>query len=135
MQVEENMIEMTETKPKKILLVEDSQQDTILIQKTVKEVFPDAVLVPVKSLGEAYKEYKNHNFNLVLLDLNLPDGFGSATVTEVRRFNKSVPIVVLTGLGSNMTLYEALKNGANHFALKSQLLDDDFKNILEQHTT
>ena len=45
---------------------------------------------------QAYEEYKRHNFNLVLLDLNLPDGFGPASVAEVRRFNKSVPMTCPT---------------------------------------
>jgi len=118
-----------------ILLVEDEAPDLILAKNRVKNIWPNAKVVPVRSIGEAYETYAKHEFDLVLLDLNLPDAHGPATVREMRNFNKKVPIVVLTGMGTNMTVCEALKLGANHVALKSQMLDDDFKNILEQHVT
>jgi ActR/RegA family two-component response regulator len=51
----------------------------------------------------------------------------------MREFNKTVPIIVLTGMGNDVTVSEALKYGANHFALKAQILEDDFADILEQH--
>lgn len=116
-----------------ILLVEDDAPDAVLTKNSVWDVWPDATIIPVTSINEAYKTYKQHDFNLVLLDLNLPDGYGPATVKEMRAFNKKVPIVVLTGMGTDTTVNEALRLGANHVALKSQLMDDDFKNILQQH--
>lgn len=116
-----------------ILLVEDDAPDIALTKNRVLDVWPNAVIIPVQSLGEAYKTYAQHDFNLVLLDLNLPDAYGAATVTEMRNFNKKVPIVVLTGMGNDLTVNNALKLGANHVALKSEMLGEDFKNILEQH--
>ncbi|MBX2833845.1 MAG: response regulator [Micavibrio sp.] len=116
-----------------ILLVEDQIPDKVMIRKQVLELWPDAEIVPVTSISEAYETYKQNNFNLILLDLNLPDSLGPNTVHAIRQFSKSVPIVVLTGLNTDITVSEALKLGANHVALKSQLLDEDFKNILNQH--
>ena len=116
-----------------ILLVEDDAPDLILTKNRVKNIWPNAKIIPVRSVGEAYETYAQHEFDLVLLDLNLPDAHGAATVREMRSFTKKVPIVVLTGSGTDMTVSEALKLGANHVALKSQMLDDDFRNILEQH--
>ena len=119
---------------KVILLVEDEDADMYLMKKTIQKLWQDCDIVGVKSVQEAYKEYKEKNFDLVLLDLNLPDGFGSATVQEVRRFNKSVPIVVVTGVGTSVIVDEALKKGANNVVLKSQIGQPDFRNILEQNT-
>jgi len=116
-----------------ILLVEDCAADTVLTKCRVRDVWPNSKVVPVQSLKEAYETYAEHDFNLVLLDLNLPDGHGAETVKEMRAFNEKVPIVVLTGLGRDLTVSEALKLCANHVSLKSQLLDDDFKNVLEEH--
>lgn len=87
----------------------------------------------VQSLQKAYETYRNHQVDLTLLDLNLPDGYGALTVKEMRKFNKSVPIIVVTGFGTNMTVYDALKMGANNVVLKSQITDPDFVNILEQN--
>ncbi|MFK7839385.1 MAG: response regulator [Bdellovibrionales bacterium] len=81
-----------------ILLVEDCAADTVLTKCRVRDLWPDSKVVPVRSLEDAYKTYAEHNFNLVLLDLNLPDSHGAETVKEIRNFNQKVPIVVLTGL-------------------------------------
>ncbi|MGB0719085.1 MAG: response regulator [Bdellovibrionales bacterium] len=121
--------------PYRVLLVEDEAPDTVLAKHCVRGVWPDAEVVAVGSLAEAYSTYRSGGarFDLVLLDLNLPDGFGPMTVREMRYFNKSTPIVVLTGMGTDATVSEALRYGANHVALKSQMLTDDFGHILEQH--
>ncbi len=118
---------------KNILVVEDDNKDTLLIVRQVKSVFPDATIIPTKSLSEAYTVYRQKSFNLVLLDLNLPDGYGPATVKEMRKFNKRTPIIVLTSLGNDLTLQEAMKNGANHFALKSAILTEAFQEMLHTH--
>ncbi|NCT41484.1 MAG: response regulator [Alphaproteobacteria bacterium] len=117
----------------KVLLVEDEAADVILGKNRILDIWPDATIISVQSIGEAYSAYSKHNFNLILLDLNLPDAYGAAAVQEVRSFNKGTPIVVLTGMGTDMTVNQAIKLGANHVVLKSQIMNDDFKNILEQH--
>lgn len=116
-----------------ILLVEDDAPDIVLTKSRVLSIWPHCKIIPVKSLGEAYQAYAQNDFDLVLLDLNLPDGHGPATVQEMRNIHKKVPIVVLTGMGNDLTVRQALRLGANHVSLKSQILDDDFKNILEQY--
>lgn len=119
----------------RILLVEDNAADLVLIKRQLEKFWPDCTVMPVRSIEEAYSTYKNNDFDLMLLDLNLPDGYGPQTVQEVRRFNKRVPIVVVTGMGANITVYEALKLGANNVVLKSQILQDDFKEVLSQNLT
>lgn len=118
---------------KTILLVEDDAPDVVLTKKSIQNLWPDATIIPVQSLGEAYEEYKQNNFDLVLLDLNLPDAYGANTVQEMRRFNKTVPIVVVTGLASDEIVNGAIKLGANHVILKSQVMTEDFVDVLEQH--
>ncbi len=115
---------------KSILIVEDDNKDTILIVRQVRELFPDAKIIPTKSLSEAYQTYRQQTINLVLLDLNLPDGYGPTTVSEMRRFNVRTPIIVLTTLGNDITVKEAMKNGANRFFLKTNILTEDFKSTL-----
>lgn len=116
-----------------ILIVEDETPDQVLLKKRLEEIWPNSKTLAVKSLQEAYDVYKKNNFDLVLLDLNLPDGYGPSTVQEVRKFNKSVPVIVITGLGTNLTVDETLKLGANNVVLKSQIMNEDFANILQQN--
>lgn len=116
-----------------VLLVEDSNPDIVLIKEALKLVWPGVQVTAVTSIRDAYEIYKKCNFDLILLDLNLPDGMGPNTVKEVRRFNRRVPIVVVTGMGTKLTVREALRLGANDVVLKSDVMRADFKNILEQH--
>lgn len=117
----------------KILIVEDDAADIALIRRRINDVWPDAVIESSTSLGEAYAEHMRLNFNLVLLDLNLPDAYGAKTVEELRRLNRKVPVVVITGMETDREVSQALKLGANHVVLKSQIMADDFLDILKQH--
>lgn len=119
---------MTDTQ--NILVVEDDNKDTILIVREMRDLFPKAMIIPTKSLSEAYQTYRKQSFSLVLLDLNLPDGYGPNTVADMRTFNPQTPIIVLTTLGNDVTVKEALKNGANHFFLKSDITTENFKDAL-----
>lgn len=121
-----------EKAPHSILLVEDDAPDAALVKHKVQKLWPDCEIIPVKSLEKAQEEYQKQDVDMVLLDLNLPDGFGPQTVTDARKF-VTVPIVVITGMVTNITVDEALKNGANNVVPKKDLTGDDFVNILEQN--
>ena len=118
---------------KHILIVEDDKNDMLLIVKKVKEAYPQAKIIPTSSLFEAYKTYRQMSVDLVLLDLNLPDGYGPSTVAEMRQFSRRTPIIVLTTMGNELTVREAMKNGANHFFLKSDILTDTFRETLQNY--
>ncbi len=127
------MMEKSSFRPT-ILLVEDSEPDRVLMEQKVMTLWPKCTFVSVKSMGDAYMAFKSHNFNLVLLDLNLEDTLGPSSVKEIRKFNRAVPIIVITGMLNSVTASEALRMGANNVFAKSQMSEsDDFFNILEQN--
>lgn len=127
-------IDFENATPPTVLLVEDQTPDTTLIKEKVKTLWPDCNIVPVTSLKAAYDAFKAQNFDMVLLDLNLPDTYGPVTVAEMRKFNRKTPIIVLTGILNTVTADEALRNGANNIFPKSDIItSDDFFNILEQN--
>ena len=116
-----------------ILIVEDDAADLLLLKKQLTKIWPESKIMAVRSIKDAYDVYKKNNVDLFLLDLNLPDGYGPQTVHEVRKLDKRTPIIVVTGLGNSITVNEALRLGANNVVLKSQIMDSDFANILEQN--
>jgi signal transduction histidine kinase/Flp pilus assembly CpaE family ATPase len=59
-------------------------------------------------------------FDVILLDLNLPDAKGLNTVTQARRAAPGVPILVLTGLDDEATGTQALKSGAQDYLVKGR---------------
>ncbi len=117
----------------KILLVDDDTLDLLLVELKLKQLWPDCTVVPVRSMRQAYNEYKRRDFDIVLLDLNLPDTEGPETVEEMRKFNRTVPIIVVTGLITEHTVNQSLRNGANNVYPKAQISNEDFRNVLQQN--
>ena len=71
-----------------------------------------------ESGGEGVTALKDEFFDLVLLDLMLPDRSGLEVVEEVRRTNAEIPILMLTAYGSVENAVQAIKRGANDFLTK-----------------
>lgn len=72
------------------------------------------------NVGEAQAALKNHQFQLVLLDMKLPDGSGSDVLQTVRETNPDARTVVITGYAAEMAsrVEKALADGANAVAVK-----------------
>jgi DNA-binding NtrC family response regulator len=64
------------------------------------------------------EEVKNGNYDLVFLDLKLPDMDGAEVLKRIRSFNKDIVVVVLTGYPSLDTAIETLKCHASDYILK-----------------
>lgn len=115
-----------------VMIVEDDEADLFLLTRLLRRSFPDSQITAASSVQDAYSVYMQKPIDLILLDLNLPDGYGPSTVREVRRFNRFIPIIVVTGLDTSLTILEALKNGANDVLLKAKMTDDEFASSLHQ---
>lgn len=107
----------------KILLVEDNAGDARLLKEMLREKQEDWArgLVHVERLSDAVQQLYNENFDLVLLDLNLPDSSGSNTVEKIHEHNSKLPIVVLTGLDDSETGMRAVKSGAQDYLVKGRI--------------
>lgn len=117
-----------------ILQVEDNKADALLIRRQLKIFLPDVHVVAVQSLSEAYQIFRKQRIDLILLDLNLPDGYGPRSVAEIREFVRGTPIIVLTGLAPDLTIKEVLRLGANDILQKTSLTNDKrFKEILAKY--
>ncbi len=105
-----------------VLLVEDSMPDA----RYVREMLPanSYILLHAKSLGEAYEKSSAQRFDVILLDLSLPDGQGLETVHSMVECAPHVPIVVLTGLADDDTAVEAIKVGAQDYLQKNSLTEN-----------
>ena len=112
---------MTSDNSLKILLVEDSDTDAMLLQESVlSSGVTDISISVVKSLNEAKEHLKNNHPDAVLLDLTLPDSSGLNTVREARRISPDLPIVVLTGVDDENMGVEAMRTGVQDYLVKGQ---------------
>jgi len=79
------------------------------------------------SLTAGLERLKNESFDLVLLDLGLPDSNGLETFETVHRLYPCIPVVMLTGLEDQQVSIDAIKKGASDYLVKGA---DSFSDIL-----
>ena len=115
-----------------ILLVEDSYADKVLTETSLHKICRRCEIKNVRSISEASGLFRTDEIDLVLLDLNLPDGYGPQTVADIREINKTVPIIVLTGFAAELTFTEAIRMGANYTMQKSEIGSSRFKELVEE---
>jgi two-component system cell cycle sensor histidine kinase/response regulator CckA len=111
--------------PIKILLVEDNPGDARLIKEMLSE--STAVrfeLVHVKRLSEARESLAREGFDIIVLDLSLPDGHGLDTVVQTHIAAPGIPLVIMSGLGKEELAIKAVQEGAQNYLIKGQVDSD-----------
>lgn len=116
-----------------ILLVEDSEPDMVLLSHRIRMKWPSSQITSAENLKNTSIALTKQDYDLILVDLNLPVTLGPQTVREVRQKAPQTPLIVITEVKCNMTVEECFKAGANHVTLKAEILSADFENILEEH--
>lgn len=111
-------------KPIKALLVEDSVFATRHTQKMLAEENDSQIKVQLQcadKLSSGLKCLAEDHFDIVLLDLTLPDSEDMETLTRVRTEVPQVPIIVLTGIGDEKLAVDAVREGAQDYLVKGHL--------------
>jgi diguanylate cyclase (GGDEF)-like protein/PAS domain S-box-containing protein len=105
-----------------ILMVEDNPGDARLVQELLLESSWAGrfAVTWVDRLGLAFDKVANNSFQVVLLDLSLPDSHGLDTLTRMRAKAPSLPIVVLTGLDDEDLALRAMQGGAQDYLVKGR---------------
>ncbi len=111
-----------DVKPISVLLIEDSPDDAVLIQWYLS----NAMKVPhevkhADRLSKGLGFLGSGGFDVVLLDLGLPDGQGLSTFEKVHAHAPGVPIIVLTGHDDDDLAVEAVQKGAQDYLVKGKV--------------
>lgn len=110
-----------QTQTIKILLVEDNLGDARLLWEFLGEVIPARFhLMHVQRLSRALERLQEESYDVVLVDLGLPDSHGLDTIVRVGVQAPGSAIVVLTGLEDEALALEALREGAQDYLVKGQ---------------
>lgn len=103
-------------KGKKVLVVEDNRINQIV---TKKILLKNEVICTVAENGEiAVNMVKQEDFDIILMDINMPVKNGLEASIEIRTFNKDVPIVALTAVEVEEMRYEIFESGMNDIIVK-----------------
>jgi formate hydrogenlyase transcriptional activator len=105
----------------KALLVEDNPADVRLLREIVRESPGDTLCFEhVTRLDSALERLQRESFDVVLLDLGLPDSQGMKTLELMHKVSGGVPIVILTGLDDERFASEAVRAGAQDYLVKGR---------------
>ncbi|MGD0283887.1 MAG: response regulator, partial [Dissulfurispiraceae bacterium] len=106
----------------RLLMVEDNPADARLIQETLTEIENiRAGVTLVETLSEAIKNLETSKYDIVLLDMTLPDSEWPHTLVSVVKCAPDVPVVILTGLDDEMRAMQSLKKGAQDYLVKGDI--------------
>ena len=105
----------------KVLLIEDNRLEARQTQHRLRAAGDDAFEVEwVETLHLGIERLARCGFDIVLLDLNLPDSCGLETFTRLHDLGLQVPIVVLTGEFDDTIGPSAIEHGAQDYLVKQQ---------------
>ena len=124
--------------PTKVLVIEDNSGDARLIREMLAEAKRIAFNIEcVDRLSEGVQCLAEKAFDVILLDLSLPDGQGLNTFDRVHAQAPEVPIVVLTGVDDEEIAVQAVREGAEDYVAKgkvnSELLVRVIRYAIERH--
>lgn len=115
----------------KILLVEDNPGDVELMKEMLYESKArSSTIIEAGSLEQVIIELQENDFDIILLDLGLPDSAGLMTLTDVLKYARKIPIVVLTGLDDEGLAVEAIRKGAEDYLTKNNMDVDVLLRVL-----
>jgi DNA-binding NtrC family response regulator len=105
------------------LLIEDNPDDAVLIEKYLKSSRKIKYnMIHVKRLADGLESLKRILFDIILLDLSLPDGpMGIKTFETVYAQASHIPIIVLTGHDDDDLAVEAVHKGAQDYLVKGSV--------------
>lgn len=104
-----------------VLVVDDEKSIRRLIEKELASA--RRAITTTASIAEALRAFKRENFDVILLDMRLPDGNGLDLLSDFQELAPEVQVVVITGFGDVDNAVQAMKLGAYDYITKPFALD------------
>jgi diguanylate cyclase (GGDEF)-like protein len=101
-----------------VLLVEDNPRDAELVRRHLARNSEPQFEVTVAAELSSALSLAHRNYDVVLLDLSLPDSRGLTSLEELIQALPNIPVVVLTGLEQEATAVQAIRHGAQDYLVK-----------------
>jgi DNA-binding NtrC family response regulator len=100
----------------RILIIDDEETLCYFLKESLEDKWYQALAV--HTAGDGLEQLAAQGVDLVLLDLKLPDGEGLDVLSEIRKANAELPVIVLTGHAAVETAVRAMKLGAYDYLEK-----------------
>lgn len=103
----------------RVLLIEDNPGDALLMQEWVAEVAAERFSMEWEAqLSSGLERVKKEPFDLLVLDLTLPDSHGWNTFAKARKVAPHLPLIVMSGLDDEALAVRTVQEGAQDYLVK-----------------
>ncbi|MGE5406512.1 MAG: ATP-binding protein [Methanosarcina sp.] len=107
--------------PLNLLIVEDNPGDIIIFREILRASGIKFNLTNASSLKDSIAFLNENTYDVIFLDLGLPDSNGTETLSEFLTHDYSAPVIVMTGLDDEVTALSSLREGAQDYLVKNHL--------------
>ncbi len=115
----------------KILYVEDEIDHVILMREFTREIKNvHYEMTHVQQLYEALLELDSERYDIVMLNLSLPDKQGLDIITMVCERAPEIPVIVMTSMDDETMAIKALQRGAEEYLVKRKMNSNALSRIL-----
>jgi putative two-component system response regulator len=102
-----------------VLLVEDDPDHALLAREAIEAARAGAAVSHVRGIAAAVDMCRHSAWSLVVVDHQLPDGSGLDLLDTIRAVDPQLPVVMMTGSGSEHVAVEAFRRGATDYVVKA----------------
>ncbi|MDP8299115.1 MAG: response regulator [Candidatus Tantalella remota] len=101
---------------RKILIVDDEAAIRKLLSRTLAK--KDREILIAETAEETMNIVRKENPRVVLLDLKMPDTNGDKILKRIRRFNRDIRVIIVTGYGDTVQAKDVLREGVFDYITK-----------------
>src|SRR5687768_10792248 len=101
-------------------------EDDLAFADVLSQLLPEAVHRPIRlqhvtRVSDALETLRRERFDVIVLDLNVPDSTGPATLSRVLPHAGGTPVVVLTSVDDEALAIQSVREGAQEFVVKAEV--------------
>lgn len=100
------------------IILEDYEASRLLLKETLLRAYGHIDIQLAVTVAQAQQLIRQSDFDLAIVDLNLPDGYGVDLIRELHQQSPETFCVVATVSDDDHTLFESLQSGAHGYLLK-----------------
>jgi signal transduction histidine kinase len=116
----------------RLLTVDDNALEREIMAQTLAMAFPEAEICSVSDPTEVEGLCGKSAFDCVLIDYNMPEMDGLTLARALRAVDSYLPIVMVTSVGDEMLVAEAIRSGISDYIVKSRVAADSMRRIVDR---
>lgn len=99
-----------------ILYIEDDEDLSIITYSILKKVFNHVILA--RDGEDGLSKFKSNKINLILTDINMPKMNGLDMLTEIRKINSFIPVIIFSSYSNKEYLLKSIQIGIDDYIIK-----------------